>query len=207
MIPPAQAEAEGTAAATQSRPALTPPEPPAPQPAAARSRGRRSRSTDASLEFNPASTNINEVFIEATPGERTGTFESIVLVGDDAPGAAEPAEEEPVLAPQAQSAPDFEPAAADPSALARAAARRDAEARSRSMSTWSSATACGPAAAGFTVSAAAARQRTVPCRAPEPVASRRLTPEDTAPDDGPARRRRVRRLASRAGPSKAPLRS
>ena len=56
---------------TQSRPALTPPEP-------ARARTRTAAPTpagkapfagpDTSLEFNPASTNINEVFIEAAPG-------------------------------------------------------------------------------------------------------------------------------------------
>ncbi len=58
---------------------------------------------DAALEFNPASTNINEVFIEAAPGKHTGTFESIVLVGDE-PASASVAPD-PVISPQALSAP------------------------------------------------------------------------------------------------------
>jgi hypothetical protein len=61
-------------------------------------------SHDTSLEFNPASTNINEVFIEASADERTGAFESITLSGEDLAAAA-PAEPDPVIAPQALSAP------------------------------------------------------------------------------------------------------
>src|SRR5580692_5515248 len=88
--PARQPEAEAGAAATANQPVLTPPAPPAPPPAPAPAAAPVTDdfgTTDASLEFNPASTNINEVFIEASPGERTGTFESIILVGDDTPGA------------------------------------------------------------------------------------------------------------------------
>jgi predicted Zn finger-like uncharacterized protein len=90
---PARQAVPASTADTQQRPVLTQPEPPHPEAA-----------TDTTLEFNPASTNINEVFIEAAPGERTGTFESIVLEGGDepAPAAAAP---DPVIAPQALSAP------------------------------------------------------------------------------------------------------
>ena len=89
---PARQAVPASTADTQQRPVLTQPEPPHPEPAA-----------DTSLEFNPASTNITEVFIEAAPGERTGTFEAIVLVGDEpssAPAEAEPAAPDPVIAPQ-----------------------------------------------------------------------------------------------------------
>jgi predicted Zn finger-like uncharacterized protein len=89
---PARQAVPASTADTQQRPVLTQPEPPHPEPAA-----------DTALEFNPASTNINEVFIEAAPGERTGTFESIVLVGDEP--ASAPAAPDPVIAPQALSAP------------------------------------------------------------------------------------------------------
>jgi predicted Zn finger-like uncharacterized protein len=89
---PARQAVPASTADTQQRPVLTQPEPPHPEPP-----------TDAALEFNPASTNINEVFIEAAPGERTGTFESIVLVGDEPLPA--PAAPDPVIAPQALSAP------------------------------------------------------------------------------------------------------
>jgi predicted Zn finger-like uncharacterized protein len=59
--------------------------------------------TDTSLEFNPASTNINEVFIEAARDEHTGTFESIILSGEESVDADGGAEQ--VIAPQALSAP------------------------------------------------------------------------------------------------------
>jgi predicted Zn finger-like uncharacterized protein len=89
-----------TTADTQSRAALTPPEPtppePEPEPPAADSHA----DTDTSLEFNPASTNINEVFIEAAPGDRTGTFESIVLIGEE----PAPLPIDAAVAPQALSA-------------------------------------------------------------------------------------------------------
>ena len=103
--PARQAEAEGTAAATQSRPALTAPEPPSPEPAASGSSAMDPAATDTSLEFNPASTNINEVFIEAVAGEGTGTFESIILSVDEPPAIAGAKEANPGIAPQARSAP------------------------------------------------------------------------------------------------------
>jgi predicted Zn finger-like uncharacterized protein len=90
---PARAAEQATVADTHSRPALTPP---APAPLAETS------TADTSLEFNPASTNINEVFIEAAPGERTGTFESIILSGEaaeDVPSDAAESFEEEVVAP------------------------------------------------------------------------------------------------------------
>ena len=107
---PARQAVPASTADTQQRPVLTQPEPPHPEPAA-----------DTALEFNPASTNINEVFIEAAPEERTGTFEAIVLAGEEpssAPAEAEgpagpdSAAPEPVIAPQALSAP-VTPQAAD----------------------------------------------------------------------------------------------
>jgi predicted Zn finger-like uncharacterized protein len=99
---------------TQSRQALTPPEPeqpetPAPTPAAETSEA------DKSLEFNPASTNIYEVFIEAAGAERTGTFESITLVGEEpladtpatpAVDAAPTATEEPAGTPEPEKTPE-----------------------------------------------------------------------------------------------------
>ncbi|HEX3837105.1 MAG TPA: DUF3426 domain-containing protein [Steroidobacteraceae bacterium] len=98
---PARLNEQAGAADTQSSQALTPPAP-VPQPAAPEPLGDAA-ATDTSLEFNPASTNINEVFIEAAPDERTGTFESVILGGED-PAEAE-IFEEPVIAPQALSAP------------------------------------------------------------------------------------------------------
>jgi predicted Zn finger-like uncharacterized protein len=81
----------------------TPAPPATPEPAPAPEAQADPADTDASMEFNPASTNINEVFIEASPDERTGTFESIILVSE------EPAEVEGsaqrLIAPQALSAP------------------------------------------------------------------------------------------------------
>ena len=115
---PARQAVPASTADTQQRPVLTQPEPPHAETAA-----------DTALEFNPASTNINEVFIEAAPGERTGTFESIVLVGDEpAPPAAEP---DPVIAPQALSAP-LTPQAQD-SAAVDLGAMRDALAEPEPM--------------------------------------------------------------------------
>ena len=89
---PARQAVPASTADTQQRPVLTQPEPPHPQPPI----------SDTALEFNPASTNINEVFIEATPGERTGTFESIVLVGDEPPATV--GASDPLIAPEALSA-------------------------------------------------------------------------------------------------------
>ncbi len=106
---PARPAEPATAADTQSRQALTPPapEPQPATPAAPRQPASRDTdrifATDTSLEFNPASTNINEVFIEAAPDERTGTFESIILGGEELADAEVVAE--PVIAPQAPSAP------------------------------------------------------------------------------------------------------
>jgi predicted Zn finger-like uncharacterized protein len=102
---PARLAEPASAADTQSRQALTPPAP-APQPAPP-----ATAANDTSLEFNPASTNINEVFIEAAPGERTGTFESIILGGEALADAA--VFEEPIVAPQAP-APPAEPQRARP---------------------------------------------------------------------------------------------
>jgi predicted Zn finger-like uncharacterized protein len=105
--PARQAEPAATAD-TQRRPVLTTPEPqhpeaPPPEPARPDTTPGDPDATDTSLEFNPASTNINEVFIEAATEVGTGTFESIVLSGDDSP--ADPAEGDPVITPQALSAP------------------------------------------------------------------------------------------------------
>jgi predicted Zn finger-like uncharacterized protein len=172
--PARQAEAEITAGSMPSRPVLTPPAPPAPEPAAAPVTEDLG-STDTSLEFNPASTNINEVFIEAAPGERsTGTFESIILVGDDAPGAAEP-DDGPLLAPPPQSEPVFEPVGQLPVPPAPPAAEEIPF-----TSTWSSAPV-SPAAAGFAVSATTVRDMAGAIRAPEPVATV-VEPEDTTPE-------------------------
>ncbi|MGC1458876.1 MAG: zinc-ribbon and DUF3426 domain-containing protein [Steroidobacteraceae bacterium] len=102
---PARLGEQTAAADTQSRVALKPPEPPAesPAPSPASDAQDDPASTDTSLEFNPASTNINEVFIEPAPNERTGTFESIVLVSEEPADAQEDAD--PVIAPQALSTP------------------------------------------------------------------------------------------------------
>jgi predicted Zn finger-like uncharacterized protein len=117
---PARQAVPASSADTQQRPVLTQPEPPHPEPAA-----------DTTLEFNPASTNINEVFIEAAPGEHTGKFEAIVLEGDEpssapadaaAPEAAapepEPAAPDPVIAPQAEPTPAAGSAAFEEPAVA-----------------------------------------------------------------------------------------
>jgi predicted Zn finger-like uncharacterized protein len=98
---PARLTEQAGSADTQSTLALAPPAP-APQPAPPQM-PVDAAAADASLEFNPASTNINEVFIEAAPSDRTGTFESITLGGDE-PADAETFEEA-VVAPQALSAP------------------------------------------------------------------------------------------------------
>ncbi|HTY93332.1 MAG TPA: zinc-ribbon and DUF3426 domain-containing protein [Steroidobacteraceae bacterium] len=71
--------ATGTPVAVVPRPPEPEPEPLPPPPAPATDDGE----ADAALEFNPASTNINEVFIEPATDERTGTFESIILVSDE----------------------------------------------------------------------------------------------------------------------------
>lgn len=112
---PARQAVPASTADTQQRPVLTQPEPPHPEPP------HPEPSMDAALEFNPASTNINEVFIEATPGERTGTFESIVLVGEDP--AAEPTASDPDAATGAATADaGAEPAAPEPEPPLEAAA-------------------------------------------------------------------------------------
>ena len=99
---PARASEHSSGTDTQTRATQKPPEPPAPAPPAAESQDDPA-ATDTSLEFNPASTNINEVFIEAAPNEGTGTFESIILVSEE-PAAAEVGAER-VIAPQALSTP------------------------------------------------------------------------------------------------------
>jgi predicted Zn finger-like uncharacterized protein len=83
---------------TQSNRALTPPPAPEPRHETPDTRAEAA-ATDTSLEFNPASTNINEVFIEAAPEERTGTFESIILGGEELADAE--VFEEQIVAPQA----------------------------------------------------------------------------------------------------------
>ena len=170
---------------TQSRRALTLPEQPAaepspPEPAAPAAPAGKApfAGPDTSLEFNPASTNINEVFIEASPDERTGTFESIILSAEDpALAAAEPVEVQPnpLIAPQALSAPAI-PAPADDEVMFDVQIMRDALAepdheRPREeppavvpaeddipfMSKWSAAPV-SPVAAGFAVNPAAASE-------------------------------------------------
>ena len=128
---PARQAEQTTAADTQSRPALTPPTP-EPQPATPGASETAQKpeiftdtfATDTSLEFNPASTNINEVFIEAAPDGRTGTFESIILGGEE-PEEADVVEEQPVLPRR----PPHRPPAAGPAVTAAAnrSARRRAE--------------------------------------------------------------------------------
>ncbi len=102
---PARRGEQAAAPDAQSRATLKPPEPPEQSPAQARASESEDdpASTDTSLEFNPASTNINEVFIEAAPNDSTGTFESIVLVSEEPADAEE--EADPVIAPQALSTP------------------------------------------------------------------------------------------------------
>ncbi len=96
-----------------SRLASAPAEAPTPEPAPPARRAVELPSHDTSLEFNPASTNINEVFIEASPDDGTGAFESITLSGED-PAAAPPLPEpEPPVAPPALSAPTV-PAPVEP---------------------------------------------------------------------------------------------
>lgn len=111
---PALPAEQASTADTQRRPVLTaaePQRPDPPMPESTRADSSATEATDTSLEFNPASTNINEVFIEAAPGERTGTFESIILVGEELPESQ--AGPDPVIATQAPSEPEA-CAAADP---------------------------------------------------------------------------------------------
>jgi predicted Zn finger-like uncharacterized protein len=113
---PARSAEALTTADTQSRRTLAPPEPEQPEaPAPAPDTSE----ADKSLEFNPASTNIYEVFIEAAGEERTGTFESITLVGED-PVAAEvvPAEPAAPATPAADAAPAPPAATDEPAGLA-----------------------------------------------------------------------------------------
>jgi predicted Zn finger-like uncharacterized protein len=109
---PARSNEASAAAAAQSQLSAKSAEPP-PEASAAAPAESAPRDdpgdTDTSLEFNPASTNINEVFIEAAPNEGTGTFESIILVSEE-PDEAEMVAEaqviaEPIIAPQALSTP------------------------------------------------------------------------------------------------------
>jgi predicted Zn finger-like uncharacterized protein len=89
------------------------PDAPGPEPAAPARTAVELPSHDTSLEFNPASTNINEVFIEASADERTGAFESITLSGEDPAAATSAPEPDPIIAPQALSAPTV-PAPVEP---------------------------------------------------------------------------------------------
>jgi predicted Zn finger-like uncharacterized protein len=176
---PARLAEQSAAADTASRPALTPPEPPAREATAPAKTAADIASPDTSLEFNPASTNINEVFIEAAPDDRTGSFESITLSGEDpaaAAAAAEPDPEEhpePVIAPQALSAPaapaehvvtinvqGMRDALAEPDhaqLLPQAAAAAEEEIEIPLMSNWSART-LRPADEGLAVNAGAARE-------------------------------------------------
>jgi predicted Zn finger-like uncharacterized protein len=108
---PARQAVPASVADTQQRPVLTQPEPPGPS------------ATDAALEFNPASTNINEVFIEAAAGEGSGTFESIILEGEEpAPAPAEPDHTPPAAPPPgAAPPPPEEPVALEEPAAPEAA--------------------------------------------------------------------------------------
>jgi predicted Zn finger-like uncharacterized protein len=109
---PARSNEPGAAAAAQNQLTAKPADPAAEASAEAAPESAPPDDhgdTDTSLEFNPASTNINEVFIEAAPNEGTGTFESIVLVSEE-PDEAEMVAEaqvvaDPVIAPQALSTP------------------------------------------------------------------------------------------------------
>jgi predicted Zn finger-like uncharacterized protein len=102
---PARLADQAPATDTQNRLALTLQEPAGAEPPAPEKPAENQPAADTSLEFNPASTNINEVFIEASADERTGTFESITLSGEDPAAAAVSPEPDPVIAPQALSAP------------------------------------------------------------------------------------------------------
>ena len=105
---PALPVADATTADTQRRPVLKPPEPPPPDPSESPRPPQDNSTMDVALEFNPASTNINEVFIEAVPGDHTGSFESITLAEEEpAPRDAPP---QPTIAPQALSSPGESPA-------------------------------------------------------------------------------------------------
>ena len=108
---PARQAEQTSAADTQNRPVLRPPAP-EPQPATPGPPETLAETSaaDTSLEFNPASTNINEVFIEAAADQRTGTFESIILGGEE-PEEADVFEEQLVIAPPEPPAPA--PLAAD----------------------------------------------------------------------------------------------
>ncbi len=102
---PARLAEQAASTDTQSPLAPAPPETPSAASPAPAKTAAEVAAADTSLEFNPASTNINEVFIEASPDLRTGTFESITLSGDDPALALETAESEPVIAAPALSAP------------------------------------------------------------------------------------------------------
>ena len=162
--PGRETQTEGTAAATQSRPVLTLPEPPPTQPEpAAPDKAEDLVATDSSLEFNPASTNINEVFIEAAPEGRTGTFESIILIGEDPSGSDPPQDTYPVIAPAAP-APDPE---------ASAAVEAAPEDEIPYMTTWSAAPVT-PAEEGFAVNDFAATEIAGALQEAEPAA---ISPE------------------------------
>jgi len=159
---PARPAGQATAGDTQSNQALTPP---APEPHHETPNTRaEDAATDTSLEFNPASTNINEVFIEAAPDERTGTFESIILGGEelaeaedfpetaeraipatDLPVAAEPPAENEISFMADWSAPT--PRAAEPPGVNAAATSEIADALQATDPTAAAATADGPAEA------------------------------------------------------------
>jgi predicted Zn finger-like uncharacterized protein len=160
---PARPAEQASAGDTQSTQALTPspPEPPHATP----DTQAESATSDTSLEFNPASTNINEVFIEPAPEERTGTFESIILSGEelaDAEFAAEVPTDHSVTEPQQVPPAPAQPPAQDEISF---------------MADWSAPPPRAPAPPE--VDAAAAGEIADALNAPEPTA-------DAAIADGPA---------------------
>jgi predicted Zn finger-like uncharacterized protein len=85
------AEAAKQAAKTAPPPKNPPPAPPEPEP----ERFTDTIPPDTSLEFNPAATDVSQVFIEAPPAKKidlrgTGTFETIKLKPDPPPPAPAP---------------------------------------------------------------------------------------------------------------------
>lgn len=81
---------------------------------------------DAALEFNPSAMDVSEVFVPASPGDDdpTGTFETIVLEGDDLLAAAET---EPAETPDARRSPSHAAPGERPAARAAAPDRAAAD--------------------------------------------------------------------------------
>jgi predicted Zn finger-like uncharacterized protein len=173
---PARPAEQASAGDTQSNQALTP-SAPAPHHETPDTRAEDA-ATDTSLEFNPASTNINEVFIEAAADERTGTFESIILGGEELAEAE--VFEEQIVAPQALSAPAALPETAEraiPATDLPLAAQPPADDEISFMADWSAPTPSAAEPPG--VNAAAANEIADALQATDPTA-------DAATADGPA---------------------